>query len=59
MQNAFVERNNGSIRREMLDAHHFFSLAEVRLMAEEWRNDYNTCRPHQALGIIPPLEFCK
>lgn len=57
VQNAFIERNNGSLRRELLDAYHFFTLQEVRLMAEEWRQDYNSSRPHQALGFVPPLEY--
>ena len=57
VQNAFVERNNGSLRKELLDAYLFFSLTEVRSMAEEWRQDYNSSRPHQALGFVPPLEY--
>jgi putative transposase len=57
VQNAFIERNNGSLRRELLDAYHFFTLQEVRLMAEEWQEDYNCSRPHQALGFVPPLEY--
>lgn len=57
VQNAFIERNNGSIRRELLDAYHFFSLQEVRIMAEEWQQDYNAERPHETLGNIPPLEY--
>jgi putative transposase len=57
VQNAFIERNNGSLRRELLDAYHFFTLKEVRLMAEEWQQDYNGSRPHQALGFVPPLEY--
>jgi putative transposase len=57
VQNAFIERNNGSLRRELLDAYLFGSLKEVRLMAEEWRQDYNCCRPHQALGFVPPTEY--
>jgi putative transposase len=57
VQNAFIERNNGSFRRELLDAYLFFTLPEVRLMAEEWQRDYNCSRPHQALGFVPPLEY--
>ena len=57
VQNAFIERNNGSLRRELLDAYHFFTLQEVRQMAEEWQQDYNCSRPHQALGFVPPLEY--
>jgi putative transposase len=57
VQNAFVERNNGSLRKELLDAYLFYSLPEVRQMAEEWQNDYNSSRPHQSLGFVPPLEY--
>lgn len=56
-QNAFIERKNDSLRKELLDAYLFFSLPEVRLMAEEWRQDYNCLRPHQSLGFVPPVEF--
>lgn len=57
MQNGYVERNNGSLRKELLDAYLFFSLQEVREMAEEWQQDYNYQRPHESLGNVPPIEF--
>jgi putative transposase len=40
-QNAFIERKNGSMRRELLDAYMFTSLKELREMCAEWRKDYN------------------
>jgi putative transposase len=57
MQNAFVERFNGNIRRELLNAYVFRSLSEVREKAQEWMEDYNCSRPHQALGYVPPAEY--
>lgn len=57
MQNGYVERNNGSLRKELLDAYLFYSLAEVRIMAQEWQQDYNYYRPHESLGNVPPAEY--
>jgi putative transposase len=57
VQNAFIERNNGSMRKELLNAYLFYSLPEVRTMIEEWRQDYNCHRPHQSLGFVPPIEY--
>ena len=57
VQNAFIERKNGSMRKELLNAYLFYSLDDVRLLAEEWRMDYNHERPHEALGFVPPAEY--
>ena len=58
-QNAFVERKNGTLRRGLLNAYLFYSLAEVRMMAEEWQLDYNTERPHKSLGYLSPVKFAE
>lgn len=57
MQNAFVERCNGNIRREFLNANVFYSLSEVRQKAEAWMEDYNKHRPHKALNFKTPAEL--
>lgn len=57
MQNGFVERNNGSLRKELLDAYLFYSLSEVRQMAQEWQQDYNYERPHDSLENVPPVFY--
>ena len=57
MQNAYIERKNGSVRRELLNAYLFYSLNEVRIMCEEWRLDYNWERPHKSLGYLSPLRY--
>lgn len=59
MQNAYIERKNGSLRRELLNAYLFYSLVEVRTMTEEWRIDYNAERPHKALGYLSPLKYAE
>lgn len=59
MQNAYIERKNGSIRRELLDAYLFCSLAEVRTMSHQWRIDYNAERPHKSLGYLSPLKYAE
>ncbi|MDE3212997.1 MAG: transposase [Bacteroidota bacterium] len=57
VQNAITERDNGSLRRELMNAYLFSSLQEVRTMAQEWQQDYNCKRPHQSRGFVPPLEY--
>jgi putative transposase len=56
-QNAYIEPCNGSIRRELLNAYVFRTLSEVRQKAEEWMEDYNRHRPHQALKFRAPVEL--
>jgi putative transposase len=56
-QNAYVERLNGSIRRELLNAYVFRTLEEVRERARLWQYDYNHRRPHKALGYRTPVDL--
>jgi putative transposase len=56
-QNAFIERFNQTYRTEVLDAHLFTSLSEVRMITADWLRCYNTERPHDSLGRVPPLVF--
>ena len=56
-QNAYIERNNGSLRRELLNAYLFTTLREVREMTREWQIDYNNSRPHKALGYLSPYQY--
>ena len=55
--NGFVERFNGSFRREFLDAYLFEILNQVREMAWFWRLDYNEERTHESLGNLPPAAY--
>ena len=56
-QNAFVESFNGKLRDELLAVELFHSLLEAKVMAEDYRQHYNTYRPHSSLGYRTPNEF--
>lgn len=56
-QNPYVESFNGKLRDELLDIELFETLAEAQLLAEDFRIDYNTNRPHSALGMKTPARF--
>jgi putative transposase len=56
-QNAYIERFNRTYRYEVLDAWLFGSLQEARDITAAWLTTYNTKRPHDSLGGMPPLDF--
>ena len=56
-QNAYIERFNRTYRDEVLNAYIFDSIAEVRVLTATWLTLYNTKRPHDSLGRVPPLTF--
>src|SRR5271170_7887706 len=58
-QNAFIESFNGRLRDELLNETLFASLTHVREALAIWKDDYNTVRPHSALGNLPPAVYAK
>ena len=48
---------NGSFRDECLNETLFSSLSQARQQIAEWKEDYNSQRPHSSLGNITPNEF--
>ena len=59
MQNGFVESFNGRMRDELLNETMFRNLAHARIVIRNWAHDYNTTRPHSALGYETPEAFAK
>ena len=53
-ENGYVESFNGKLRDELLDREIFYTLMEAKVLIERWRREYNTVRPHSALGYRPP-----
>lgn len=56
-ENPFVESFNGRLRDELLNIEEFACLTEARVVIEDWRIQYNTYRPHSALGGLTPAEY--
>ena len=52
-QNAFIESFNGRLRDELL----FTSLDSSRQALRACKEDYNTVRPHSAIGNVPPAVY--
>jgi putative transposase len=56
-QNAFIESFNGRFRDECLNENWFLDIHDARRIIEAWRIDYNSSRPHSAVGYATPEEF--
>ena len=53
-ENGYVESFNSKLRDELLDCEVFNTLKEAQVLIEQWRQHFNTVRPHSALGYRPP-----
>ena len=56
-QNSYIERFIRSYRDEVLNMYVFNTLSEVRASTEEWMDQYNEERPHDALGDLTPFGY--
>ncbi|MEF3147920.1 integrase core domain-containing protein [Klebsiella quasipneumoniae] len=56
-QNGFIESFNGRFRDECLNEHWFSDIVHARKIINDWRLDYNECRPHSSLNYLTPAEF--
>ena len=53
-ENGYVESFNGKLKDELLDREVFYTLLEVQVLTEQYRQTYNQIRPHSSLGYRPP-----
>ena len=53
-ENGYNESFNGKLRDEFLNGEIFYTLSEAVVLVEQWRQLYNTVRPHSACGGRPP-----
>jgi putative transposase len=58
-QNAFAESFIGRLRDECLNETLFTSLAHARAVLAAWKQDYNTVRPHSAIGNQAPAIYAR
>ena len=58
-QNPWVESYGSRMRDELLGINTFDSLLEAQVLVADWRHEYNTYRPHSALGMHTPVEFAR
>lgn len=56
-QNPYIESFNGRLRDELLEREVFTTVLEAQVLVENWRRQYNECRPHSALGYQTPAAF--
>jgi hypothetical protein len=56
-QNGFIESFHGKFRDECLNREWFTTGYEATIVIEHWRKDYNTQRPHSALGYRTPAQM--
>ena len=58
-QNPWVESYGSRMRDELLAIEQFDTLLEAQVLVADWRDEYNTYRPHSALGMLTPAEFAR
>jgi putative transposase len=56
-QNPWVESYGSRVRDELLSIEQFDTLLEAQVLVADWRQEYNTYRPHSALGMLTPEVF--
>ena len=58
-QNGYIESFHSRFRDECLNREWLLNLREARVVIEDWRQHYNTERPHSRLGYLSPENYIK
>ena len=58
-QNGFVESFHGRFRDECLNREQLHTLTEARVVIGDYRQEYNTLRPHCRLGYLSPTAYAR
>ena len=58
-QNGYIESFHSRFRDECLNREWLLNLREARVVIEDWRQHYNTERPHSRLGYLSPEDYIK
>ena len=53
-ENGYCESFNSRMRDEFLNCERFDTFLEAEILTKRWMREYNTVRPHSALGYKPP-----
>ena len=53
-ENGYIESFNGKLRDELLNREIFDTVFEAKVLANRWKREYNTIRPHSSLQYRPP-----
>lgn len=54
-ENGYIERFNGTLRHEVLNAEWFTTAKQAQIVINQWLRQHNHIRPHQALNMRPPV----
>ena len=58
-QNGYIESFHSRFRDECLNREWLLNLREERVVIEDWRQHYNTERPHSRLSYLSPENYIK
>ena len=58
-QNGYIESFHSRFRDECLNREWLLNLREARVVIDDWRQHYNTERPHSRLGYLSPENYIK